>query len=465
MREGWLDHCKVSIGISRRLFLTLLAASLLTAIGVALATRWSFQQGFVAYLDEREVQRIEAIALSLATAWEANRSWDFIRDDGNRQPRPISILEFTADCRTGSALPNGLVLYDKQLRHIAGDESATQANAIRQPISSHGEVVGTLIGTPRRALSTEAELRFQRHQIQTSWAIGLTLAFLAAILAAAVAKSFLTPINALIKGATGMARGNHAVRVPTNRSDEFGTLATCFNVMTETLQGNEVRRQKFMADVSHELRTPLAILHAELEAMKAGIKAADSHGIGSLLEEAHILARLVDDIRQLSSTEDAKLQYDWRELDLAELLEEEHHLWRKQFATTDLVIDVDCHTGLRVRADPDRLRQALRNLIENARRHAAGADRLQFRVRRESDSAVIECHDNGQGIADNQSKHLFHRDRLDDRPLRRDTEGSGLGLAICRRIIVAHGGRIEAEPSILGGLCVRMHLPIIKVET
>lgn len=465
MREGWFDHFKVNIGIARRLFLLLLAASLATAVGVALATRWSFQQGFIAYLDQREVQRIETIALSLATAWEANRNWDFIRDDDNRQPRQTSILEFTADCRTGNALPNGLTLYDKQFRYIAGDDRAAQANVLRQPIRSHGEIVGTLIGTPRRTLSTEAELRFQRHQIQTSWAIGIAVVFLAAILSVAVAKSFLTPINDLIKGAIDMARGNYGVRVPENRGDEFGTLATCFNSMAEMLQATEVKRQKFMADVSHELRTPLNILHAELEAMKEGLKAVDTHGIESLQEEAYILTRLVDDIRQLSSTKDAALQYDWQELDLAQLLEKERHLWRKQFATTDLVIDIDDHSDLRIRADRDRLRQALRNLIDNARRHAAGADLLQFRVHKESDSAVIECHDNGQGIADNIRKQLFHRRRLDDRSPRPNADGSGLGLTICHHIIVAHGGRIEAEPSMLGGLCVRMYIPLIKAKT
>ena len=465
MRARWLDHCRLNIGITRRLFLVLLAACLVTAIGVALATRWSFQQGFIAYLDEREAQRIEAIAFSLATAWEANRNWDFIRDDDNRQPKQTSILEFTADCRTGTALPKGLVLYDKQLRHVAGNESTDQANVLRQPIASRGEVVGTLVGTPRRALSTEAELRFQRHQIQTSGVVGIAVAVLAAMLAAVFARGLLTPINDLIKRAIDMARGNYGVRVLNNRSDELGTLVSCFNTMAQTLQSNEIKRRQFMDNVSHELRAPLAILHAELEALKDGIRMVNTDSIHTLQDETQILTRLVDDLRQLSPTTVGELQYDWQELDLVQLVDEERRVWHKQLAAKGMAIDVECHTELRIRADQDRLRQVLRNLIDNSRRHATDASVLRLVLHRENGSAVIECHDNGPGIADVLTTNLFDRRVIDDHLPQHNAGGSGCGLAICHGIIAAHGGRIEAARSALGGLCIRMHLPLIKVKT
>lgn len=460
MRQNWLDHGKLNVGITFRLFFALFALCMATAIGVALATRWSFQQGFLAYLDQREVQRIETIARALGTAWETNRDWAFIRDDGKPAPGPLAILEFTADCRSGTALPRGLVLYDAQGQRVAGQPSDDR-QTMAQAVVSRGQRVGTLIGTPRRALSSEAERRFQQHQIRTGWIIGLVVALLAAMLAAFLARGFLAQIKHLASGALQMASGNHEVRVRRIRSDELGTLATHFNAMAAALQDNERMRRQFVAKVSHELRTPLAILRAELEAISDGLTPVNSESIRSLQDEAKILTRLIDDLRQLAPNTVGELQYNWRELDLAKLIEDERRLWQQQFAATDMVMDIECGAELRVRGDSDRLRQLLRNLIDNAQRHAAGANRLKFLLRPENGRAVVECHDNGHGLADAAKDSLCERFWRAAPGTAFEAGGSGLGLAICRSIALAHGGQIEAEPSPLGGLCVRIYFPLL----
>jgi two-component system sensor histidine kinase BaeS len=450
-----------NFGITSRLFFSLFAAILVAAIGSGVATRWSFQRGFIDYLDRREVNRVEIIALALGRGREANGNWDFIHGDGDPGISPVSLLGFTADCRTGTVLPRGLALFDKTERLIAG-RVEDRGEKIRRPIVANGEVVGTLVGVPRRTLSTEAELLFMKHQLQTSWLAGIVAAILASTFAVFLARGALASIKDLIGATTQLAKGDNTMRVNEKRNDEIGLLARNFNCMAAAIESHEALRRQFMADTSHELRTPLAVLCAELEAMKDGVLPLTLESIHSLQEQARKLARLVDDIRQISLAEIGALQYEWQTLDPASLLEETRSIWGRRLAEKGITMEIQSCAGLLVRGDRGRLHQLLQNLIENVRIHAGGATLLRILLYREKDRAVIECHDNGQGVAADVLPKLFDRFWREDRSRSRDTGGSGLGLAICRSIVEAHGGQIQALHSVLGGLCTRTYLPLIE---
>jgi two-component system sensor histidine kinase BaeS len=250
--------------------------------------------------------------------------------------------------------------------------------------------------------------------------------------------------------------------VPPGGRDELGTLAHNFNTMAATLESNEALRRHFMADISHELRTPLSVLQAQLEAMQDGIEPLDASSLGHLSEEVSTLARLVEDMRQITLSEVGYFDYRREPLDLAALLESEAQRWREPLAQAGMQVTLAAPASLYVEGDTVRLRQLLRNLFNNVLRHADRATRLQVRIALEGKDAVVEFADNGAGVADAALALLFERFWRGDSARSRATGGSGLGLAICRSIAEAHGGAIDARHAPGGGLVVRVRVPLVQ---
>jgi two-component system sensor histidine kinase BaeS len=463
----------LKIGITARLFLSLLIVSLLTAVGVGLGTRWSFKRGFQGYLHEVEARRMEAMAYELARAYQAHGSWDFIRNNREAWERYTGAIgrERATSPRPGGdsiyyavpdKAPRRLGLYDLQGRHLAGN--VQRGDDLRyQPVLLDGVAVGTLAGAPLRGLQDEAEQTFRVQQQRDSLFIGLATLVLAALAALLLARSFVAPTRRLIAAAAQVAGGDYGVRVPSSQGDELGQLAHHFNTMVATLESNEVLRRHFMADISHELRTPLAVLRAQLEAMEDGIEPIDGDSLHALMAEVATLSRLVEDMRQITLSEVGAFDYRREALDLAALLASEIHTWREPLAQAGLRVQAELPATLTVQGDPVRLRQLLRNLFNNVLRHAEGATQLHVSLHTLRASAVLTLADNGAGVSAAALPMLFERFWRGDRARSRATGGSGLGLSICRSIVAAHGGSIGAAPAgqaPLPGLAVRIVLPL-----
>lgn len=449
-----------SFGITTRLWLAIFLTGLITAIMSGTASYWSFHEGLHDFLYEREVERAKAIVPSLGKAYREHGNWEFIRDDQRLDAeRPPYLHEFYAGDRSRNRMPQGLILYDAQGRRVAGREEPLTA-PFSHPIVVDGIEVGTLVGGLRPYLPDIAYQHFSQYQSRANWLVGLSVVLAISVLAFFFARNFLAPIRQLIAGAAQLAGGTLSARVPRVRNDELGTLAHSFNCMAEALQKNENMRRQFMADASHELRTPLTVLRAELEALEEGVIEFNLASVHSLQEEVTTLERRIHDIRQLSLADVGALHYNWRTVDLSRLLEEEQRRWLNPLANEGITLEIRNTAGLLVRGDRDRLEQLLGNLIENARYHAKGLGLLRLTLLRRKEEAIIECHDNGQGVAQDSLSKLFDRFWCEDDSRSHHPGGSGLGLSICNSIITAHGGRIEALHSELGGLCVRAYLPL-----
>lgn len=460
------------IGITARLFLSLLIVSMLTAVGVGLGTRWSFQRGFQGYLNEAESRRMQAMADELAVAYRAHGSWDFIRDKREAWERYTGAIgreratipheggESIYDAVPGKA-PRRLGLYDARGNHLAGN--LQQGDDLRrQPVIVDQVTVGMLAGAPLRGLQHEAEQGFQLQQERDSLFVALATLLLAALAAVLLARSFVAPTRRLIAAAAQVAAGDYGVRVPPGGRDELGALAHNFNTMAATLESNEALRRHFMADISHELRTPLAVLQAQLEAMQDGIEPLDSGSLAHLEGEVHILARLVEDMRQITLSEVGAFDYRREPLDLAALLETEAQRWREPLGQAGIQVGTAAPTALSIEGDSVRLRQLLRNLFNNVLRHADGASCLVITLAAQGSDAVVDFADDGAGVDQAALTLLFERFWRGDRARGRSTGGSGLGLAICRSIVEAHGGTIGAHHAPGRGLVVRLRLPLVQ---
>jgi signal transduction histidine kinase len=242
--------------------------------------------------------------------------------------------------------------------------------------------------------------------------------------------------------------------------DEIGRLAATMNQMLGRLEGAQTNQRRFVADASHELRSPLATISSGLELI-AGAHHPDSPDgatVRSMRTEADRLGRLVDGLLLLARADERGLQPRHDEVDLDEIVEAERG---RPSDIGGARVGAD---GVMVRAEPVRvvgdrgqLVRVVRNLVDNARRHAES--RVLVTLRREGDRAVVEVGDDGPGVPPEQRTRVFERFvRLDEARARSDG-GAGLGLAIVAEVMAAHGGGVEIGESELGGALFRVTMP------
>lgn len=218
-------------------------------------------------------------------------------------------------------------------------------------------------------------------------------------------------------------------------------------------------RRDFMADISHELRTPLAVLRGELEAIQDGVRKFTPETLASLQAEVGTLTKLVDDLHQLSMSDEGALAYQKAPVDLIPLLEVAGGAFRERFASRGLKLQFSLPDSITVFGDRDRLMQLFNNLLENSLRYTDSGGSLKISAEQHDKTVRLTFADSAPGVSDDQLQKLFERFYR--------TEGSatapawfGLGLAICLNIVEAHNGRIIAAHSPFGGLSITVELPL-----
>lgn len=457
------------LGITAKLFLGVLATSVLVALVMAVTGQLIFQRDFRAYIEAGEARRMEALAETLAAAYAESGDWSSLAGSDRRwrsllrtHPRPPGAAEGE---RRGAAGRFGLqlALFDADGRRVAGHPDVDSDSA-RQAIVVNGETVGWLARTRTRQPTEAADLRFQQAQLRNLGVAAVAAVLLAALAAALLSRSFLAPARAIGQASHRLAAGDFQTRVQVPTTDEFGQLADDFNLLARTLERNEAMRRRMMADVAHELRTPLAVIQAELAAVEDGVRSFGPQTLASLQTETRALGKLVDDLYQLSLSDLGALSYRRRDIDLRVPVAEAMLPLRERCAAAGLELDDAAVTGepLQVHADPDRLVQLVANLVENAMRYTDAPGRIEVACRRDGSHAVLELRDSPPGVPAEVLPRLFDRFfRIED-SRSRAYGGSGLGLAICRNIVEAHDGEITAAPSPLGGLSVVVRLPLLR---
>ncbi|MDQ0679790.1 signal transduction histidine kinase [Arthrobacter pascens] len=243
------------------------------------------------------------------------------------------------------------------------------------------------------------------------------------------------------------------VEVP-QTSDEIQALALTMNMMLERLQASDLEQRRFVSDASHELRSPLATLSAGVE-----IAAADSSG-ATWEEMKEILAGetarmryLVEDLLTLAKTNDGGLRLDTADVDLDDVLDEEV---RRLRSTSKHEIEALLEPA-RVTGDVRRLGQAVRNVLDNAERHAQS--RISIEVRNTADGVLLTIDNDGPPVLVAERERIFERFVRLDESRSRESGGSGLGLAIAAAIMSAHSGRILSMEAPGGGCRFELAFP------
>jgi two-component system, OmpR family, sensor kinase len=252
--------------------------------------------------------------------------------------------------------------------------------------------------------------------------------------------------------------------VPSTR-DEIAALAVTMNRLLERLQAAMTRQRSFVADAGHELRTPLTSLKAELQlaARPGKPKAELVAGVKAAAGDTDRLIRLAEDLLLLAQADEGPAFLNLTPVQLPELISAAARALAARAAERAVTIEVRADQQLTAVADPDRVRQVLDNVLDNAIGHSPAGSTVEvtghLTVVNGHQQATVEVRDHGHGFPPEFLPHAFERFRRADQARGRHEGGAGLGLAIVASIARAHGGRATAANHPGGGAVVRIEFP------
>ncbi len=337
------------------------------------------------------------------------------------------------------------------------------------PLDGHFRIVARTVETPTGRVTVYAGDSLETAKDATqhlATLLGIGLPLLVGIVALTtwrVTGRALRPVEAIRSEVAAIGQADLHRRVPEPPAhDEVGRLARTMNKMLARLDDAADRQRRFVSDASHELQSPLTSLRARFEVNLTSKQQPDWRASAvEGLEEVTEMQRLIDDLLALARL-DARLELPERvPVDLDDLVLREAERLRTRGRVT---VDIHRVSAGQVLGDPGQLRRAVRNVLDNAERHAAREVAVSVQER----GAVIEVRivDDGSGVAVEDRERVFERfGRIDDARTRNGSgTGTGLGLAITREIVEAHGGRVSLEGGDAGA-CFVLRLPATDIAS
>jgi signal transduction histidine kinase len=298
--------------------------------------------------------------------------------------------------------------------------------------------------------STPAQIAHTEMAYQSANAISLSLALLAALVAALAVSVYQTrrigrSVATIAAAASNVAGGHYDIRVPgPGLGPEFDALASAFNQMADRLGAVERTRRRLLADLGHEMRTPLATLEAYLEALEDGVATLDAGTAELLRSQTRRLARLSEDIGTVSRAEEGQVRLDMDTVHPDLVVAAAVNAAAEAYEAKGVRLVSDIAGGLpELSLDPERIGQVLGNLLDNALRHTPAAGTVTFSAAISRTGGVaLSVADTGDGIPAEHLPHVFERFYRVDTARDRTHGGSGIGLAIAKALVEAHGGQL-----------------------
>lgn len=459
----------------RLLLASLLVAGLVLGV-VGLVTRRTLdvEMSVLRLSVPKECPELGTAASALQRHWKVQQSWSGV-DEALRRLKPANFELLLMDGSGAVAAATHASLRNSTLR--TGPDGALTIllrstggpvpmlrfrGAPSAPIVSEGRVIGTLLAIVLPGQGQVLDRTRMRREVTSGLALALVIGgALALVLILTLSRTVLRPVRDLTTAVRRMERGDLSARVVTGAGDEIGQLARSFNAMAEALARQETLRRDMVSDVAHELRTPLANLRCQIEALEDGLAQPDAATIRSLRDETLLLARLVEDLQQLSLAEAGALRLAREPLAPAALLEQALAALRPAAEEADVMLEADAAPALPpVQGDRERVAQVLRNLVTNALQHTPAGGRVTMEARAVADAVEFTVRDTGRGIPVEHLPLVFERFHRVDPSRARATGGAGLGLAIVRRLVEAHGGAVRVESEEGRGATFAFTLPL-----
>ncbi|MFM7533543.1 MAG: ATP-binding protein [Rubrivivax sp.] len=279
-------------------------------------------------------------------------------------------------------------------------------------------------------------------------------------LAMAVGQRLARPIERVAQAARRVAQGDLDARAEPGRGSslELRQLVDDFNQMADSLAASRRELKESTAAIAHELRTPLTILRGRLQGIHDGVFASGPAEITALIQQVDSLSRVVDDLRVVSLAGANSLALQCRPMELATEVESLLPVIEPDLHALGMRLELDLRPAP-VHADPQRLRQMLICLLDNARRYASEGGVVRIETHASGSAGVLRVLDRGAGFSPGGAERAFERFWRSEASRSRQTGGSGLGLSVVRAIADAHGGQAHAANRPDGGAVLEVRLP------
>lgn len=452
-----------SIGLKLWVWMVALVVLLLVLL-------WLFQIVFLDSLyTSMKMSELKKDGYAIATLFsngnkeEANKQIDLLSYDNNAS---ITILdkdgnELYASVITGSMnmmpmIRNSAVI-DSINKVFAGDEVNAELTHPRFgnkfyfigiPIKDKTGVIGAFImNTPLAPVKDTAVILEKQLGIIT-----VILLFITIIFAYFLSKTFSKPILTITKAAEDISNGNYNSRINLNTKDEIGRLSKTINNMAEGLSKVENLRKDLIANVSHELRTPLTLIRSYAETIRdvsGENKGKRDNQLEVIIDESERLGRIVDDILNLSQIQSGNITLNISEFNVKDFLIGITKKYELLSHKTGVDISLKNESETIVKADEERLKQVLYNLINNSFNHTEMGGQITVSSQTIENSVRITVSDTGIGIAKEELSSIWERYHKGNNKI-----GTGLGLAIVKSILDAHSFKYGVESKVGKGTII-----------
>jgi two-component system sensor histidine kinase BaeS len=447
----------VTWSLRSRLALSYVLVALLCVLIVSALANGLLESSFRSYLRGSQEKRARAVALQLASQLRADGSWD----QAGLAAVGMAALEQGLIVKLSS--PDGRPVWDatvhnsglcaQMITHLAQNTTSRYPNWRGQytesfyPVRHSFREVGTAaIGYYGPFFLNDEDLTFinSLNRLLLWAAAGALIS--AAGLGLLMARRITVPLERVVRATQAIARGRRDVQITQKAGlRELDGIAAAVNDLSRGLRDQESLRRQLTADMAHELHTPLASLQSHLEAMIDGIWQPDAARLAGLHEEILRLNRLVSDLESLARYEGDSRSLRRSELDLSALVQGILRNHEPQFQAKGVALHFKQSGENRpVSADPDKLSQAVINLLSNALKFTPAGGQVEVWAACGPEGAEIRVTDSGIGIGPEDLPRVFERFYRVDCSRNRATGGAGIGLSIAKAIVEAHGGDLSA---------------------
>ena len=394
-----------------------------------------------------EGEELEALNTKLELIGESAEVYLFFTDcDGN------VVLASDPDDLAGDVVEASVLEKSakaKENYHIFGtlDGVLTEKSyiSVHEMRSESGECTGYLF----LCSSGDRLVEFRKEFFSNFFLSACLMLLVASVLTKVMMHKLTDPIQKVTDAAQRFGGGDLSVRVEgVDGEGEVADLARTFNKMADNIQSNDNSRGQFMGNIAHELRTPMTTIKGFIDGILDGTIPPDmqNHYLQLVSEETGRLARLIQNMLDLSKLESGEYQVNARMFNIWETLT--GVALSAEQRINDGMIDIDGLTmdeKVLVYADPDLIHQVAYNLLDNAIKSTPAGGPIRFGVERLGPEVEVSIWNSGQGISPEALPYVFQRFYKEDQSRGLHARGAGLGLNICKVLVNLSGGQIRVE--------------------
>lgn len=424
---------------------------------MSIAFRYSFEDCFSLYLDNRRENEIDSFKDSLGQLvvtgkLTTNDSFETL----------VSYQAMTEGLFYQVYNSKNQLIYDstdlmEKLSNIKGNSELQKlgfASSNQSFLTKDGEH-GTIV-TYYKFGYKKGEFQFQERLNNYIVAAEATMVVLAIIVSFFFSKTLTTGLRSISNAAGELLRHNLNMRMPVKGlSAEMQQVAFSFNELAESLSYQESLRKQFSTDLAHEFRTPIATLRSQIEAFIDGIWEPTKDRLEQVHGELMRLVGLVNDLEKLMAAENPNIQLNIERQSVIERVNCVYHHFQRAFTEKQIAFEIEGNLpNTYFLADRNRFVQIITNLLQNSLKYTNSGGNVSIGVIEKEEMVHFTVKDTGTGISKEDIPHVFERFYRGDKSRDRKTGGIGIGLSVVKALVVAHSGTIEIDSEMNKGTCV-----------